>query len=135
MDENKLLEACFELAENLMWEKKTAPIEKLPEQITELSEMTKQFVEIAKGNYYMIEELPEANEILIGAIKYLNTQAITPLRGNYNWFFNSLSALLEICNPNSIVDQSNISFLLALQKGLINHIDLSIRKADDNDLD
>jgi len=135
MDENKLLEACFELAENLMWEKKTAPIEKLPEQITELSEMTNQFVEIAKGNYYMTEELPEANEILIGAIKYLNTQAIPPLRGNYNWFFNSLSALLEICNPNSIVDQSNISFLLALQKGLINHIDLSIRKADDNDLD
>ena len=32
MDENKLLEVCFMLAEDLMWDKDSAPIERLPEE-------------------------------------------------------------------------------------------------------
>lgn len=39
MDENKLLEVCFMLAEDLMWDKDSAPIERLPEDISELNEM------------------------------------------------------------------------------------------------
>jgi len=133
MNETKLLEACFELAKDLMWEKSTAPIEKLPEQLTELSEMTNRFVEIAKDSYYIIEDLHDASDVLIGAIKYLNVHAIPPMRGNYSWFFNSLTTLLEICNPSNIVDQKNIPFLLALQKGLIIHLEWSIKSVNEND--
>jgi len=123
MDENKLLEVCFMLAEDLMWDKDSAPIERLPEDISELNEMTNKFIEIANQNYYQVEGLPDGDEILIGAIRYLNVQAIPPLRGNYAWFANSLSTLLEICNPNSIVRSEGIPFLLSLQKGIIKHLE------------
>ena len=122
MDENKLLEVCFMLAEDLMWDKDSAPIERLPEDISELNEMTNKFIEIANQNYYQVEGLQDGDEILIAAIRYLNVQAIPPLRGNYAWFANSLSTLLEICNPNSIVRSDGIPFLLSLQKGIIKHL-------------
>lgn len=132
MDENKLLEVCFTLAEDLMWEKDTVPIEKLPKDIYELNEMTNKFIEIAKVNYAQIEDLPNANEILFGAIRYLNAQAIPPLRGNYAWFDYSLSMLLEICNPNSKVNGDGISFLFSLQRGTTTLLEWAI-KSDDND--
>jgi hypothetical protein len=132
MDENKLLEVCFTLAEDLMWEKDAAPIEKLPEDISELNEMTNKFIEITKQNYYQVEDLPDGEEILLGAIRYLNVQAIPPLRGNYAWFDNSLSTLLEICNPNGIMKSEGIPFLLSLQRGIIKHLELAT-KPDEED--
>ncbi len=131
MDENKLLEVCFMLAEDLMWDKDSAPIERLPEDISELNEMTNKFIEIANQNYYQVEGLPDGDEILIGAIRYLNVQAIPPLRGNYAWFANSLSTLLEICNPNSIVRSEGIPFLLSLQKGIIKHLEWATKSDEE----
>ena len=83
MDEIKLFEACFSFAENLIWERDTSPLEKLPNQMEELSAMTENFVRLAKKNFYQIEALPNAEVILVAAINYLKTQAIPPLRGNY----------------------------------------------------
>ena len=123
MEEAKVFEACFSLADDLMWESEQARIERLPEQMAELSEMTNEFVRIAKQCYYQIEDIPDFEAILLGAIKYLNAQAIPPLRGNYSWFFNSLSALLELCNPNSAVGKDGLPFLLALQCGVNKCID------------
>ncbi|MBN9484537.1 MAG: hypothetical protein JST63_03130 [Bacteroidetes bacterium] len=133
MDENKLLEVCFMLAEDLMWDKDSAPIERLPEDISELNEMTNKFIEIANQNYYQVEGLPDGDEILIGAIRYLNVQAIPPLRGNYAWFANSLSTLLEICNPNSIVRSDGIPFLLSLQKGIIKHLEWATKSDEEEE--
>ncbi|ASZ09626.1 MAG: hypothetical protein GTN67_01905 [Hydrotalea flava] len=133
MDENKLLEVCFMLAEDLMWDKDSAPIERLPEDISELNEMTNKFIEIANQNYYQVEGLPDGDEILIGAIRYLNVQAIPPLRGNYAWFANSLSTLLEICNPNSIVRSEGIPFLLSLQKGIIKHLEWATKSDEEEE--
>lgn len=133
MDENKLLEVCFMLAEDLMWDKDSAPIERLPEDISELNEMTNKFIEIANQNYYQVEGLPDGDEILIGAIRYLNVQAIPALRGNYAWFANSLSTLLEICNPNSIVRSEGIPFLLSLQKGIIKHLEWATKSDEEEE--
>ena len=133
MDENKLLEVCFMLAEDLMWDKDSAPIERLPEDISELNEMTNKFIEIANQNYYQVEGLPDGDEILIGAIRYLNVQAIPPLRGNNAWFANSLSTLLEICNPNSIVRSDGIPFLLSLQKGIIKHLEWATKSDEEEE--
>ncbi len=133
MDENKLLEVCFMLAEDLMWDKDSAPSERLPEDISELNEMTNKFIEIANQNYYQVEGLPDGDEILIGAIRYLNVQAIPPLRGNYAWFANSLSTLLEICNPNSIVRSEGIPFLLSLQKGIIKHLEWATKSDEEEE--
>ena len=121
------------LAEDLMWDKDSAPIERLPEAISELNEMTNKFIEIANQNYYQVEGLPDGDEILIGAIRYLNVQAIPPLRGNYAWFANSLSTLLEICNPNSIVRSEGIPFLLSLQKGIIKHLEWATKSDEEEE--
>lgn len=121
------------LAEDLMWDKDSAPIERLPEDISELNEMTNKFIEIANQNYYQVEGLPDGDEILIGAIRYLNVQAIPPLRGNYAWFANSLSTLLEICNPNSIVRSDGIPFLLSLQKGIIKHLEWATKSDEEEE--
>ena len=121
------------LAEDLMWDKDSAPIERLPEDISELNEMTNKFIEIANQDYYQVEGLPDGDEILIGAIRYLNVQAIPPLRGNYAWFANSLSTLLEICNPNSIVRSDGIPFLLSLQKGIIKHLEWATKSDEEEE--
>lgn len=96
MDGKKLLEVCFSWAEDLMWTKDTAPIEKLPEHISEFREMTDTFMMIAIRHYYQLKQLADGQEILLGAIRYLNAQAIPLLRANYAWNTQSLSTLLDI---------------------------------------
>lgn len=118
IDEERLLEACFSLAEDLMWEKTTSPLEKLPEQMDELSVMTENFVRLSKKNFYQVENLSDGQEILIGAIKYLNAIAIPPLRGNYEWFDYSLIILLELANPNASPDQCGLPYLLRARNGI-----------------
>ena len=119
MDEKKILEACFSLAEELMWEKDTSPLERLPKHLEELSEMTDNFVEIVKRNSYQVDGLPDAQEILVGAIQYLTSIAIPPLRGNYEWFNYSLAMLLEIANPNDGIDANGLPFLFRMRNGLV----------------
>lgn len=123
MDEKRLFEACFSLIEDLMWEKNTSPLEELPEQTDELSMMTENFVNISKKNVYQAEAFLDGQEILIGAIKYLNALAIPPLRGNYHWFDHSLAILLELANLNAGFDQSGLPFLLWARNGIEQLID------------
>jgi hypothetical protein len=118
MDEKEIFEACFSLAESLMWEKNTAPLDKIPEQMDELSSMTEEFMVIVRENIYLIEELANRQEIMVGAIKYLNGLAIPPLRGNYYWFKYSLITILEIANPYSDPGKQGLTFLLAARDGL-----------------
>ncbi|GAA4204011.1 hypothetical protein GCM10022289_21150 [Pedobacter jeongneungensis] len=131
MDEKRLFEACFSLAEDLTWEKITSPLEKLPEQMEELSQMTEKFVEIAKRNFYMVENLPDGEVVLISAIKFLNAHAIPPLRGNYDWFNNSLWMLLELSNPTGWVGQEGLPFLLRARNGIEQLIDSANQTEED----
>ena len=118
MDEKRLFEACFSLAEGLMCEKTTSQLEKLPEQMYELSVMTENFVSLSKKNFYQVENLADGQEILIGAIKYLNALAIPPLRGNYEWYEYSLTILLELANPGGGPNQSGLPYLLRARNGI-----------------
>lgn len=130
MNEEELLKICFLLAEDLMWEKDTAPLEKMPEQLAELSEMTNKFIEIPKRAYYHVEAMPDGEEIMFGALGYLHLQAMPPLRGDYEWFSNTLDTILEICNPNCIPGKEGIPFLLHMQKGIIRCMEQSIQGED-----
>lgn len=118
MDDKKLLEACFSLSEELMWNKDTAKLDHLPEQLEEVSKMTTRFFDIAMKHFYLIEDLPDAQEVLLGAIGYLNSIAIPPLKGNFDWFSYSLNMLLEIANPNDSVDKSGLPFLFRMRNGI-----------------
>ncbi|MBK1439970.1 hypothetical protein JHJ32_08240 [Parapedobacter sp. ISTM3] len=131
MDEKRLYEVCFSLAEDLMWEKTTSPLEKLPEQMNELSVMTENFVNLSKSNFYQVENLPDGQEILIGAIRYLNAIAIPPLRGNYEWFDYSLTILLELAYPSGGPDQSGLPFLLRARNGIEQLIDWANQPEDE----
>lgn len=118
MDEQEIFEACFSLAEDLMWEKNTAPIEKIADQIDELSKTTDKYVSIVKKNFFIIEDLPNRQEIMVSVIIHLNALAIPPLKGNYDWFEFSLITLLEIVNPYSSAGKRGLPFLLAARNGL-----------------
>lgn len=118
MDDNKLLEACFSLSEELMWNKDTTELERLPEHIEEVSIMTTTFFNIAMKHSYLIEDLPDAQEVLLGAIGYLKSIAIPPLKGNFDWFSYSLTMLLEIANPNDSVGASGLPFLFRMRNGV-----------------
>ena len=128
MNEGKLMEVCFVLAENLMWDKDTTPFSKLQEDITQLSQMTNRFVEIAKRCYSQVEDLPEGEAILFGAVHYLSRQAFPSQRAeaDYEWFNISLTTLLEICRPNVIIGIDGVPFLLSLQKGIIESLGSAI---------
>jgi hypothetical protein len=110
------------------WEKDAAPIEKQPEDIAELAEMTNEFTAIAKRCYFKVRDLPDGECILLGAIEYLNLQAIPPLRGNYDWFSNSLFTLLEICAPDYHMGKRGLPFLISLQKGITKSMELTIEE-------
>jgi len=131
MDENKLFTVCFELAENLMWEKDATPLEKQDEQIAELSQMTEKFIELAKQNFTLIEDYPDSSAVLLGAISYLNTIAIPPLRGNYNWFDYSLQSLLDIAYPQGSPGKAGLPYLIKAREG----IEQSIEWANEPDED
>jgi hypothetical protein len=131
MDEQGIFEACFSLAEDLMWEKNTAPLDKIAAQIDELSRTTNKYVSIVKKNFFMVEDLPDREEVMISAIRHLNALAIPPLKGNYQWFEYSLVTLLEIVNPYSAAGKSALPFLLAARTGLDQMIEWSNHSEDE----
>ncbi|MFC4143520.1 hypothetical protein ACFSNA_02595 [Pedobacter mendelii] len=59
MNDQEIFKACFSLAEDLLWEKNTTPLEKVQSQIEELLSMTNHFVSIVEKNQFMIEDLPD----------------------------------------------------------------------------
>jgi hypothetical protein len=116
---DKVREACFNLAEDLMWEKDALRTENIEENIKELSGMTDKLLKIALDSYYQVENLENGQDILIQAINYIEqAHAIPPLRGNYSWFSDTLHTLLELCNPNSIVGEELLPFIDNLEAGI-----------------
>jgi hypothetical protein len=116
---DKVREACFNLAEDLMWENDALKSEEVEESMNELSDMTEKLLQIALDSYYQVEQLENGQDILIRAINYIErAHAIPPLRGNYRWFFDTLHTLLELCNPNSIIDKEHLPFLEDLEAGI-----------------
>lgn len=116
---DKVREACFNLAEDLMWEKEALRTENLEENMKELSGMTDKLFEIALDSYYQVENLKNGQDILIQAINYIEqAHAIPPLRGNYSWFSYTLHTLLELCNPNSMVGKELLPFIDNLEAGI-----------------
>lgn len=119
VDVEKIRVVCFNLAENLMWEKDALKSEDVEESMKELSEMTEKFLRIALDSYYQVEQLENGQDILVRAINYIDhAHAIPPLRGNYSWFFDTLQTLLELCNPNSGLTKEHSTFLDDLEAGI-----------------
>lgn len=130
--EDKIREACFNLSTSLMWEKDNLTLERIESNMTELNEMTERFVETAKFYLENIESLEGQSEIIVRAINYIEeAHAIPPLRGNYEWFDNTLRALTELACPNSRLSISNLEFLNDVESGIKDYRENSI---DENEL-
>lgn len=117
--DDKINKACFDLSVSLMWEKDALTIEKVDNHLDELKKMTDKFIEIAHFYLENIESLEGNKAILIRAINYIDqVHAIPPLRGNYEWFDNTLGTLIEIACPNSRITKNQLEFIQDLESGL-----------------
>jgi hypothetical protein len=115
----KIREACFNLCSTLMWRKGNLSIESASNEMTELNEMTEKFYENAKFILENTESLQNEHNIMTRAIKYIEqVHSLPPLRGNVEWFYFTLTALMEIARPNSCIIKENLLFLKDLEFGI-----------------
>ncbi|MFA7379968.1 MAG: hypothetical protein WC150_05865 [Bacteroidia bacterium] len=111
--------ACSQLSKNLIWWQIEPDNSQIDRDLDEFNTMTEKFYEIALKNYYKVEELTNSEKILYSAISYIDKAiACPPLRGQYEWFDDSLFALLELCNPNARLTQKELKFLEHIEIGI-----------------
>lgn len=132
-DQNPLLKACFELCAATMWEPDRLTAEQVQSHMEELDEMTNAYYEMAHSIISQLHGLPEPEQVMVSLVIYLkDSHAIPPLRGNIDWFKNSLLTLTELVNPQNAIRKSNLVFITHLQAGLAQ---LSQLIRTDEDLD
>ena len=108
-------DACKLLSKNLIWWQIEPDTTQIDKDLDEFNEMTDRFYEIAKKNFFKVEQLANG-EVLALAINYIDRAiSLPPLRGHYSWFDNTLSVLLEMCNPNSLLTKKEIKFIECLE--------------------
>lgn len=114
LDREALKTACFSLAKNTLW--KMGPVdvsviqahaEKLYEEAlcTELDEF------IARQNR-------DPNMITRAVIYLNNTHAMPPMKDDTRWFYDMLTALIELACPNNVQNTESINFLKDIEKGV-----------------
>ncbi|KAA9346095.1 hypothetical protein [Adhaeribacter soli] len=119
MEKDKIKEACFHLATDLLCLEYNQSFENVDSNLPQLSRMTDGFHRIALENLDLIKDLGGSEELLVRAINYVsNVHAIPPLIENYRWFDNTLRTLLELACPNSGVTDENKKFLHDLINGI-----------------
>lgn len=85
--------ACFELARTTKWEQR-------PVDADEIRLHAERFSVIARGQIF--EPLGRDAALVTRAVHYLTTaHAIPPMRDDTEWFYNMLSAVLEVARPNT----------------------------------
>lgn len=123
MDEVKLFEACYSLAENLTWKSENSTIYEIEDETNKITRIAENLVIISKRNYSQVEDLNDGYDILLGAIKYLESISVPPIGENYQWFDYSQQILLELACPGSGPDKSGLAFLYRTKKGVQQLID------------
>jgi len=132
-DHNPLLKACFELCAGTMWEPDSLTAGRVQAHMEELDQLTNDYYEMARSILSQLEGLSNPEQVMVTLVIYLkDSHAIPPLRGNVEWFKNSLLTLTELVNPQNAIRQSNLAFISLVQAGLQ---ELSRNVRTDEDLD
>ncbi len=121
MEYNNIREACFELATHLMWEKDSLTLDKIESKLSELNTITENLYNISEDQLETRKGLGIDSGIVSRVIYYINrVHAIPPLRGNYDWFENTLDVLLELTCPNTFLKKGSKHILLLkdIEKGI-----------------
>jgi hypothetical protein len=111
-DQNQLKAACLDIARNTMWERRpvdSADILAHAESLYRIAQDHKEFV-IGQGR--------DPN-LITRAVRYLgHTHAIPPMREDLQWFFDMLTALIELACPNTSATKQDEMFYRDVEAGI-----------------
>jgi hypothetical protein len=112
LDQNRLKAACLEIARNTMWERRpvdSAYIVTHAESLYRIAQDHKEFV-FGQGR--------DPN-LITRAVRYLgHTHAIPPMREDLHWFFDMLTALIELACPNTSATKEDEMFYRDVEAGI-----------------
>lgn len=112
-------QACSDLVKGLIWWQVEPDHSEIDYDLDEFVAMTNKLYEIAMGELPRIESLENSEQVLESAIRYIDrTHSAPQLRGQFAWFGETLGALLEICNPNTLLSPNELKFLEYLENGI-----------------
>ena len=109
-DENALLEACKEVANQTMWQFPINHVENIEDIIDteQKNKMIELYFNEAKENVeFVIEQGFDPNLITRAVVYIAETHAIPPIRENIKWFYDTLHTLIELCCPNVMHSSEN----------------------------
>jgi len=112
LDVKALKDACFQLARNTMWERKPVDLADIQSHAENLYSEAIQLEEFIVGQ----ERDPN---MLTRAVRYLDqTHAIPPMKDDTWWFYNMLSAIIELACPNMIQSQDSQEIFKDIEEGI-----------------
>jgi len=111
-NEEKLNAACYEVARTTMWSRKPIDAKQIQSHADSLHKETMKA-------YDCVSELGCDLPMLIRAVMYIHqSHAIPPMRTDTVWFYNILSAVLEVACPNIMVSDAAKDFLVDMKNGI-----------------
>lgn len=112
LDVIALKDACFHLARNTMWERKPVDLADIQFHAENLYREAIQLEEFIVGQ----ERDPN---MLTRTVRYLDqTHAIPPMKNDTWWFYNMLSAIIELACPNTIQSKDSQEVFKDIEKGI-----------------
>jgi hypothetical protein len=112
LDVPALKSACFNLAKNTMWRRK--PVD-LAEIQTHADNLYKETVELQE---YVIRQGRDPN-MVTRAVQYLDrTHAIPPMENDVRWFYNMITAVIELACPNAIQSKKSMAIFEDIGEGM-----------------
>lgn len=112
LDVSALKAACFKLAKNMMWEKRPVDLEDIQAHADNLFDETAMFVEFVSG------QDRDPNMVTRAVIYLDHIHAIPPMKNDVRWFYNMLSAIIELSCPNMFPDKECLGIFSDIETGM-----------------
>ncbi len=112
LDLPKLKRACFNVAQNTMYETKHV-------DVTSIESVANEFFEIAKGYEEFVVGLDRDPNLITRAVNYLAyAHTMPPMRNNTRWFSDMLTVIIEMACPDVVVMEEGMPFYRDIEKGI-----------------
>jgi hypothetical protein len=108
----RLKRACFQVAKTVFRDRK-------PIDSDEILSYADAIYDVALDECEANESLGCSISTVIRAIHYINqAHAIPPIKGNIQWFSNTLRAVIEVAYPNAGLEGEAREFLVDMNRGI-----------------
>lgn len=112
LDVPDLKEACFNLARNTMWERRPVDLAGIQAHADKLFNETEVFVEFVVG------QGRDPNMVTRAVIYLDQIHAIPPMKNDVSWFYNMLSAVIELACPNMVTTKETLEIFKDIETGI-----------------